>query len=706
MNMLESTLSKTNIIDLEQSIFTYFNQAYQSYLNNISSVMFLNTFLEKIINLTESQSGFIASITNLDQINYLCIDTIYNKINELNEINLPLNAMLNIDQDSLLTISLKNNTVHIDNNLENYTFTYISFGGTHKGKQSHIKTIAMIPFSFNSQVRGIIVLLNRENYSKDMVSPLTTLGNLFGTLHCAYSKIKKTSFESDNRFITYQLLEEILDSITDSVIVTDNCYKIIFVNHKASDQICQITTNNNAVGLHITEIFTQLTAINNNQATLFRNKKLNIFARRHISGDLLYSSLSDASVELMFEATINSIICHNTIYHMFILKDISDKIDLDENLKKQNNFVAFLSHELRNPLQSIILSNHLLQLELKKINSAPKINNYMGIMNRSCEDMRKIISDILDLSKIHAKELSLDIEKCYVKEMIEQLVQTYSKDIQIFCIFQDNLPEIIYTDEVRLVQILSNLLTNAIKYTSNDISTKKVHMKISYDAKFIYFSVEDNGIGIHSEEINEIFKEFGKTSNNLKINCNSNGLGLCISQKMAQLLGGLIVVKSEYNKGSIFTLEHPLNLHNNNIIIGQKVQHMNIKGKILLVDDNSSNLLLLQLLMEHFNLELNYELEIHAVNSGFDAIQVCKINNYDIIFMDINMTGMDGCTACKLIKQNVSDRNQIYIIATTGNILAKQTIYSDNKYSCFDNVLIKPYDNDSILKILQEFLKN
>jgi CheY-like chemotaxis protein len=166
---------------------------------------------------------------------------------------------------------------------------------------------------------------------------------------------------------------------------------------------------------------------------------------------------------------------------------------------------------------------------------------------------------------------------------------------------------------------------------------------------------------------------------------------------MAKLLGGYISVKSEYNKGSIFTMHHPINLLSNSHNVVNINTNTNIKGKILIVDDNGSNLSLLQMLMEHFNQELGYDLEVHAVGSGYEAIKICQINHYNLIFMDINMIGMDGCTTCKMIK-----KDNIKIIATTGNILAKNN--SNNKYSCFDDILIKPYDNTMVLDMIKKYL--
>jgi hypothetical protein len=508
-------------------------------------------------------------------------------------------------------------------------------------------------------------------------------------------------------------IEEILNLLDEGIIVTNNLYEIIFVNNKSKDDIQSINKSKDIIGLPITSIFKELAIIGDNMTNkIFRNKKITLTVKKIIQGDLLYSSLSDIDSDIIFEIKINTIIHDDNIYHLFILHENineninykNETISYDNIKKKQNNFVAFLSHELRNPLQSIILSNYLLKKEIQKIDCNQKINSYLTTMEKSANDMKKIINDILDLSKIEARELSIDISPCSITNIIDELLLINSNDISINVEYV-NAPEILYTDDVRLSQILTNLLTNAIKYTMDE-SQKIINIIIKYNenTNYIEFNIIDYGIGIRDDEINHIFNEYSKTTNNIKINCNSNGLGLCISQKMAKLLGGYISVKSEYQKGSIFTLHHPINLQNkinNKNIINENIKTINnITGKILLVDDNGSNVSLLKMLMEQLNCDMNYNLEIHTVNSGHDSIKICQINNYNLIFMDINMTGMDGCTASKMIKKEGYTNA---IIATTGNIMAKQKELSE-KYSCFDDILIKPFDSNIVLDMIHKYI--
>ena len=522
----------------------------------------------------------------------------------------------------------------------------------------------------------------------------------------------------NNTDINCSILANTINIIPNDIIITNHLFEIIYYNQSAGDNLTYIIGSSiNFAGLQIQSLFYDLSAILYNNTSVFTNKRVVISAKKKIYGEMLYSSLSDTNTNLVYNVCINSFTIQKLekteLYHTFVLCDIqnTDTTINDFHQKKQNNFVAYLSHELRNPLQSIIMSNYLLKKQITAISESitdkadlncTKIMSYINTMEKSCNDMRKIINDILDLSKIEARELNMDFELCKISDVIEH-IKNYSDSVVIE-LDNDNIPIHIYTDEVRINQILSNLISNAIKYTNNR-DTRIIKVKIIYNTidNMIEFHVIDNGIGIKTEEINLLFKDGCQTSNNIKINCDSNGIGLCISQKMASLLGGYISVKSEFNIGSTFILHIPNQIIHKPIIqpISNQITQTHISGKILIVDDNSSNLYLLKMLMEHYIYDLNYELEIHAVNSGYDAIQICQVNKYDLIFMDINMMGIDGCTTCKLIKNNGYTNK---IIATTGNILAKQDNLRTTKYVCFDDIIIKPYDNNIILDHIQKNL--
>jgi len=380
--------------------------------------------------------------------------------------------------------------------------------------------------------------------------------------------------------------------------------------------------------------------------------------------------------------------------------------------------MAVLSHELRNPLQGITLSNHLLTTHIKNSaddisnihNINPKMIKYLEIIGKSCVSMKKIINDVLDLSKIEEKEFNVDLDICNVRLLVETAIgnninEAEEKNLFLYEEVDSDVPINIYTDFTRIIQVLDNLISNAIKYTE----VGKIILKISVDkCSDIKFSVVDNGIGIRNDEICKIFKTYGQSNNN-KLNVNSQGLGLCISQKIANLLGGKITVKSEHKKGSTFSFYHPLKLSMSYDKYETEIQIGNISGNILIVDDDMSNLSLLHTLLEQFKFEYTWAITIESVNSAEKAIQLCNINHYDAIFMDINMPGINGNTASKIIKGNGYSGK---IIATTGDILMtneNSNICSSgecntNERRSFDEIIIKPFDDQTILKMLKKVM--
>ena len=282
------------------------------------------------------------------------------------------------------------------------------------------------------------------------------------------------------------------------------------------------------------------------------------------------------------------------------------------------------------------------------------------------------------------------------------------KNIKLLKQIDNSCPKMILTDDTRIMQIISNLVSNAIKYTNNS-NESIVTIKCYYDniKHGIKISIIDQGMGIKKEELNNIFKQNGKTSNSHKFNVKSNGIGLYLSQKIANLLDGYISFKSDPKSGSTFSLFHPIKLgYSVNLIKNKKINKI-LKGNILIVDDDQANVFLFKQLLENICDEYSLELNIDTANDGRSAIEICKTKNFNIIFMDINMPIMDGCTASEIIKNTLNYDG--IIIATTGNILAKKENYNsdtnkDQKYKSFDDVIIKPFDEANVLSILNRFL--
>ena len=327
------------------------------------------------------------------------------------------------------------------------------------------------------------------------------------------------------------------------------------------------------------------------------------------------------------------------------------------------------------------------------------------MIKSSSEEMKKIINDILDLNKINSNEMNLNIVNIDLRENILDIITEFNqlnqsdniyKIYKIEYVIDDIVPVYLFTDSLRLKQILMNLLNNAIKYSKKN-KQNNIQIKVYYLDKHIYFEIQDTGIGIKQNEIEKIFEYYGQTSDSVD-RMDSNGLGLFICQKIANLLGGEILIKSTYNEGSQFIFKHPLRLGQTYNITNIFNPIINLNKKILIVDDREINGILLKTILQNMSLKYGSNILVEVTFSGEQSIILSKINSYDIIFMDINMETIDGYSATKIIKDN-GYKN--IIIATTGD---ENTQLIKDNYVYFNDILIKPFDELNLVNILSKFI--
>ncbi|MDB5261252.1 MAG: domain S-box protein [Adhaeribacter sp.] len=351
-----------------------------------------------------------------------------------------------------------------------------------------------------------------------------------------------------------------------------------------------------------------------------------------------------------------------------VARDITDikKIQLElikakdlaeSSLQAKTQFLANMSHELRTPMNGII---GMIDLLFHTINTEEQ-QEYVDTLRKSSEALLAILNDILDLSKIQAGKLALNetgIDLHYSLSKLHSLFvnRAQQKSLRFNYYITPHTPQFIFTDETRLLQILSNLTSNAIKFTNNG----NVHINvssISNDGEFctIMFRVKDSGIGITEENKKLLFTNFTQLDNSSTKSFGGTGLGLAISKQLTELLGGEIDVDSVYGEGSTFWFTIKCRLaHNQEDILDQRQQLREESEEavafettpyVLLVDDNAIN----QKVAEKLLLRLGCKVDI--ASNGYEAIEFAASNPYDMIFMDIQMPEMDGVTATAEIKK-------------------------------------------------------
>ena len=382
----------------------------------------------------------------------------------------------------------------------------------------------------------------------------------------------------------------------------------------------------------------------------------------------------------------------NEQYNQLVLK----KEESEKLLKVKSEFLANMSHEIRTPLNAINGFIDLIEEETKD----SKILKYINTIQNSSKSLLHIIEDILDLSKIESGKMAIskiDFDTRSEFETIAYLFNTKasSKNILLTLNIDKDLPQYIKSDSLRIKQVVSNLIDNAIKFTDKG---KKIIVDISYFEGFLNISVEDNGIGIEKNRQNKIFKPFTQADNSTTRKYGGTGLGLTISSQLIELLGGQLKLKSELGTGSKFYFSIPVEIGKMNK--SNKIEERSFEckdKKILLVEDNKSNQLFMKVLLK--KLELNYDI----ANDGLEAISYFNDNKYDLILMDENMPNMSGIEATKKIIEIEHESSLIHtpIIALTANALEGDR----EKFleAGMDEYLSKPINKDKLNKILSVY---
>lgn len=382
--------------------------------------------------------------------------------------------------------------------------------------------------------------------------------------------------------------------------------------------------------------------------------------------------------------------------------------------KAKSEFLANMSHEIRTPMNGII---GMTTLALEKINSDKQVaQEFLVKAKTSANMLLRIINDILDFSKIEAGKLDVSISLVSLRKTISNINDLFShmakqKNIDLIIKQDEEIPEFILSDELRLSQILTNLINNAIKFTKEGyVKVEILLVKQEKRDITLKFLITDTGKGISKNNQSKLFKSFSQEDNSISKEFGGTGLGLVISKKLVELLGGEIGFLSEENKGTTFyfTIKTKLPKQEDIKTLNKSLEEDNsynnsIDARVLLVEDNEINQ---ELAINFLKEDIRH---IEVANNGYEAVELIEKNScsyYDLILMDIHMPVMDGYKATKIIKQKDKCK-ELPIIAMTANALD-----SDIK-KCLEHGMIdhigKPFDvkvlKEKIFKVLNKNTK-
>lgn len=371
------------------------------------------------------------------------------------------------------------------------------------------------------------------------------------------------------------------------------------------------------------------------------------------------------------------------------------KKSAERSKAEKEQFFATMSHEIRTPISVVVSATDLLlSTKLSKEQSG-----YANAIKLSADNLLNTIDNTLDLSKIEAGKIEFKEKEFKIKKIFNELTNTFTfkaseKNLKLSQSVDKNIPDRIIGDPMRLKQILSNLVSNAIKYTNKGY-IKISARRLSQSAKRlnIAFSVKDTGIGIPRDQIHTIFKSYTQVKGKGASKLPGVGLGLSIIKKLIEAQNGSISIKSRPNKGSIFTFTLKFEKTKKVKIVKKKE-----KGKtkvikslrnlnILLVEDNKLNQLVVK------NLLKNYKVKVELAENGEIALNKLRKNNYDIVLMDLLMPKMDGFKTTKYIRTKFTKtKRKVPIIALT----AYSTVNEHQKVlkAGMNDYVVKPFKTD------------
>ncbi len=398
------------------------------------------------------------------------------------------------------------------------------------------------------------------------------------------------------------------------------------------------------------------------------------------------------------------------IGYAFVSFDISNHIKSEEKLQKakeqaertalaKQDFLSTMSHEIRTPLNVIIGMTRLL------LESQPKDEqmDYLKSLQFSANHLLVIINDILDFSKIEAGKIKLEEISFSIPEVLTGIGKAFSfkaqeKNIALNIHADPSLPQRVIGDQVRLTQILNNLVGNAIKFTEEGFVS--VHVKLLKGTQKnleVQFEVRDTGIGIETSKVKNIFDSFTQAKADTTRKFGGTGLGLTICKKLVELQGGRIWVKSKEGVGSTFgfqlSYQQDTSKESKTTEEKQYLDKSYLKGfRLLLVEDNPSNQMVASNFLDKVGIHVDY------ADNGSKALELVQHKNYDIILMDLQMPVMDGFIATREIRKLGGRFAKIPIIALTADVVldVKERVYQ----SGMNDYLSKPFNPDELyLKI-------
>ncbi len=578
------------------------------------------------------------------------------------------------------------------------TTIYLDLGLLGNSELTGLKRLVMYPFRVGLPVIFLVVIAKEFLNSREVAEKITTK-LLEEQVHLIS---QKTESEREYR--------ELIEEAADMIFKVDATGKFFYVNPaflETTGYERKAIIGKSANSLLDQEFAKELQEFLKNQIATQQEISHQQFRIVTKTGKKIWI---DQKTKMIFNATGKRIQSFCVARNITKAKEIEQlrekaKVEAEKQNELKNNFMSTVSHELRTPLNAVVALGHNL---LEKENRIEQKEDLKTLLY-AADNLLKIIKGITSVSMVEAGQLQLDNHLFSLSPLLETLLKTTQSikknpkitiDIQV----DPGIPTHLVGDEVKLFQVLSNLVQNALKFTpSGFVKIIASLNKETSDSASIYFEIQDSGIGIEPHLLDRIFDRFIQGETSLSRSYGGVGIGLSVVKEILQLLDSKIKVTSTVDKGStfFFTVSFKKQIKGSQSATQPLVRHINKEAlagaRILLVEDNKVNQLVAMKFLK------KWKTKVVLAENGQVAVEKVKDQNFDLIMMDLEMPIMNGIEATELIRQ-LPNRKHIPIIAVTASVANKMVDSLFSKH--FTDIVTKPYRPDELFQKLVMHLYN